>query len=89
MIDTQHQIHLLRHQVKMLEAQLVEEREQSYRANLRDVELHQAAQADADRLRTALTSVCQSMAGECTPKRLLAAGDVCFHEAARALWPDA
>ena len=89
MNDTQHQIHLLRHQVKMLEAQLIAEREQSYRANLRDVELHQAAQADADRLRAALTSVCRSMAGECTPKRLLTAGDTCFHEAAAALWPDA
>ena len=88
MNDTQHQIHLLRHQVKMLEAQLIAEREQSYRANLRDVELHQAAQADADRLRAALTSVCRSMAGECTPKRLLTAGDTCFHEAAAALWPD-
>lgn len=89
MNDTEHQIHMLRHQVKMLEAQLIEQREQSYKANLRDVELHQKAQADADRLRAALTSVCRSMAGECAPNRLLTAGDTCFHEAARALWPDA
>lgn len=85
MTETEH----LRHQVKMLEAQLVEEREQSYRANLRDVELHQKAQADADRLRAALMSVCRAMVYECTPTKLRAAGDPCFREAASALWPDA
>ena len=40
------ELEALRHQVKMLGAQLIEQREQSYRANLRDVELHQAAQAE-------------------------------------------
>ena len=44
--DNMTELEALRHQIKMLEAQLIEQREQSYRANLRDVELHQAAQAD-------------------------------------------
>ena len=82
------ELEALRHQVKQLEAQLIEQREHAYRSNLRDVQLHQKAQADADRLRAALTSVCRSMAGECTQNRLMTAGDECFHEAARALWPD-
>lgn len=89
MNDAEHQIHMLRHQVKMLEAQLIEERERSYRANLRDVELHQAAQADADRLRAALLDVCRQMLGaHCTPSRMRDA-DTCWQQAGRALWPDA
>ena len=83
------ELEALRHQVKMLEAQLIEQREQSYRANLRDVELHQAAQADADRLRAALLEVCQQMLGShCTPSRIKEA-DTYWQQAGRALWPDA
>ena len=82
------ELEALRHQVKQLEAQLIDEREQSYRANLRDVELHQAAQADADRLRAALLEVCRQMLGaHCTPSRMRDA-DTCWQEAARVLWPD-
>lgn len=89
MTETEHEIKLLRHQVKMLEAKLIEEREQSYRANLQDVELCQKAQADAGSLRAALMSVCRAMVHECTPTKLRNAGDPCFREAAAALWPDA
>lgn len=89
MTDTEHQIHLLRHQVKALEAQLIEEREQSYRANLRDVELCQKAQASRDQLRDALWGVCRQMLGDhCTPSRMRDA-DTCWQEAARVLWPNA
>jgi hypothetical protein len=83
------ELEALRHQVKQLEAQLIEERERFYRANLRDVELCQAAWKERDVLREALTSVCRAMLGACTTSRLRGAGDPCFHEAARALWPDA
>jgi hypothetical protein len=52
------------------------------------VELHQAAQADADRLRAALLEVCRQMLGaHCTPSRMRDA-DTCWQEAAAALWPN-
>ena len=50
------ELEALRHQVKQLEAQLIDEREQAYRANLRDVELCQKAQRERDMLQAALWS---------------------------------
>ena len=81
------ELEALRHQVKMLEAQLISEREQSYRANLRDVELCQKAQRERDMLQAALWSVCRAMLGNhCTPSGMRNA-DACWQEAARVLWP--